>query len=349
MKKVLYISNIEVPYRVKFFNELSKYCDLTVVYEREKSSNRDKNWTQSESGNFKVEYLGGIKISRENSFSLKIFKYIFGSYDSIILGCYNSPVIMLAIIFMRFFRRSYILNVDGEIFLDNSFKGKVKKFFLKGAEKYLCAGVKSAESLESAVNGGIYPYYFSSLTLDELESNAQKKCKRNNTVLVVGQYFDYKGMDIALKTALMDSSISYKFVGMGNRTKLFIEENASGDIPNVEFIPFLQKAELEKEYQSCAMVVLPSRKECWGLVINEAASFGTPVVSTWGSGAAVEFLSDEYSEFLAKPDDAEGIYQCIKSLLKSKNEPYSNFLKEKSYSYSIERNVQEHLKVLNIN
>ncbi len=348
MKKVLYLSNIEVPYRVKFFNELSKYCDLTVVYERKKSSNRDKSWTESLETNFKVEYSGGIKIGNENAFSLKILKYIFGNYDSVILGCYNSPVIMFLILLMRLFRRPYILNVDGEIFLDNSIKGKIKKFFLKGALKYLCAGERSAESLKCAVCGEVYPYYFSSLTMEELKKNAEKNYERNNTVLVVGQYFDYKGMDVALKAALMDSSISYKFVGMGYRTQLFIEDTASQNLPNIEFIPFLQKEDLEKEYQTCAMLVLPSRKECWGLVINEAASFGMPIVSTWGSGAAVEFLGDKYSSFLAKPDDADELYNCIKALIENDNEPYSNYLKEKSYFYSIERNVQEHLKALDI-
>ena len=43
-KKILYISNIEVPYRVSFFNEFAKHCDLTVLYERKKSDNRDENW-----------------------------------------------------------------------------------------------------------------------------------------------------------------------------------------------------------------------------------------------------------------------------------------------------------------
>ena len=38
--------------------------------------------------------------------------------------------------------------------------------------------------------------------------------------------------------------------------------------------------DLYKEYQQCKCVLLPSKKECWGLVINEAASFGCPIIST---------------------------------------------------------------------
>ena len=32
--KVLFMVNIPSPYRVDFFDELGKLCDLTVVYER---------------------------------------------------------------------------------------------------------------------------------------------------------------------------------------------------------------------------------------------------------------------------------------------------------------------------
>ena len=71
-RKVLYLTNIEVPYRVHFFNKLSENCDLTVLYERRKSKNRDKAWTKSEKGFYKTEYLDGICIGNESSFSLKI-------------------------------------------------------------------------------------------------------------------------------------------------------------------------------------------------------------------------------------------------------------------------------------
>ena len=44
MKRILYLTNIQVPYRVRFFNELSKKCDLTVLYERSQSGNRNNDF-----------------------------------------------------------------------------------------------------------------------------------------------------------------------------------------------------------------------------------------------------------------------------------------------------------------
>ena len=353
MKKVLYITNIAVPYRVRFFNELAKYCDLTVLYERRQSANRDKAWTSSVEERYRSEYLDGIKVSKENTFSLRILKYITGKYDVIIVGCCNSPVQAMAILIMRILHIPYYLNVDGEIHWKQSgIKNILKRLVLKGAAKYLVAGEKSAESLRPVSgNAPIIPYYFSSLTDEELNQNAEdsQNVVRKDTILVVGQYFDYKGMDVVLEAAKMDQSISYLFVGMGKRTTLFQETFHTEAVPNVKIVPFLQKSDLEKEYRTCSMLVLPSRQECWGLVINEAASFGMPIVSTWGSGAAVEFLSNDYPQYLAVPGDAASLLEAIRHFRScGEAEDYGSYLREKNKKYSIEVSCRVHLSALDI-
>lgn len=355
MKKILYITNIEVPYKVKFFNELAKHCNLTVLYERRLSDNRNKNWSKSEQIKYNVEYLDGIKIGNEFSFSVKFLKYaVSKKYDSIIISCFNSPVQMMMSVFMKAFNKPYILSLDGEIFLNGpGVKSKLKRYFLSGAKKYLTAGEASAQSLRKIINTKeVIPYYFSSLTDSEIEEHilSAKEINRDNTVLVIGQYFDYKGMDIAFQAAKLSPSVKYKFVGMGERTKMFIDEQHTEAASNVEIIPFLQKKDLEQEYKKAALLVLPSRQECWGLVINEAASFGTPIVSTTGSGAAVEFLSGNYDKYLACPENAEEL--CSKILLalddKQGYPEYSKYLIEKSREYSIQKMVIQHCKALDL-
>ena len=136
---------------------------------------------------------------------------------------------------------------------------------------------------------------------------------------------------------------------MGHKTAEFVEKYDVKSIENIEVIPFLQKQDLEKEYKKCSLFVLASRQECWGLVINEAASFGVPIVSTFGSGAAVEFLGDEYSRYLALAGDADDLYKKIKSAFNDENlNEYSQYLIEKSASYSIEKGVEAHCKACEI-
>lgn len=351
-KKVLYVSNIEVPYRAEFFNQLSKKLDLTVLYERKKSSNRDEKWANSVRSNYKIEYLKGLKIKNEYSIDLRILKYVFyKKYDKVIIGCYNSPSQILAMLIMRLFKRNYILNLDGEYFLDgNNFKQRLKRFLIRGAQDYLIAGKKSGANLSKFIpKEKVHPYYFSSLTDKELEKNAKNINQNiNNKILVIGQYFDYKGLDIALRVAKNMPDKIFKFVGMGNRSDLFKKAVTEIGAKNVEVIPFLTKERLEYEYKSCKMLVLPSRNECWGLVINEAASYGMPIVASGGAGAAVEFLADKYSKFLAIPEDIQDLEDKIKLLDNyEKIKLYSIYLINKSKKYSVERCVNEHLKVIN--
>lgn len=351
MKKVLYLSNIEVPYRTRMFNLLAEHCELTVLYERERSDNRNSQWAKSEERKYQVEYLSGLKIGGENAFSFSILKHVFSGYDEIVIGCYNSRVQMLAILALRMMRKKYLLNIDGEVFLqEKCLKTAIKKFFLRGAAGYLAAGEKSAESIrEIAGNSPVTVYYFSSLSRDELVEHDQQKAKRNNKILVVGQYFPYKGIDVAVQVARMDPEHSYLFVGMGKRTSEFVVEQQITELPNVEVIPFLQKNDLECLYRECAMLVLPSRQECWGLVVNEAASYGMPIVSTWGSGAAVEFLEEQYPQYLVKPDDAEALLAAILECIDQEdNEVYKEYLLTKAQEYSIEAGVKAHLSALKI-
>jgi len=60
--KILYINNIPSPYRVEFFNELGKHCQLTVLFERSSALDRDKRWRAEEFLNFTGIFLKGKKI-----------------------------------------------------------------------------------------------------------------------------------------------------------------------------------------------------------------------------------------------------------------------------------------------
>lgn len=348
MKKILYLTNIEVPYRTVFFNELCKFVDLTVLYERRVSRNRDSSWNGQIEKKYKAFYLDGINIGNEYSFSFKLLEVLFKEWDCVIVGCYNSLSQILAMIVMKLKGIPFIINLDGEPFLSQNWKTRFKIFILNMAYAYLVAGEKSAKSLQDVVKKQkiIKPYYFSSLTEEEVKIKSSFSGKRKKKILVVGQYFDYKGMDVALRVATMDKSLNYKFVGMGKRTDLFKKE--MGYIPeNVEITPFLDKTSLEKEYRECSLLVLPTRQECWGLVVNEAAAFGTPIVSTWGSGAAVEFLSDLYPQYLATPGNAESLLKCIRDCLGTNVNEYSEFLKKKALLYFVEKTVKVHSELIN--
>lgn len=351
MKKILYITNNEMPYKTKFFNELSKYCDLQVLYEFDSDSARNTKWRKSIKQSFKYDSL--------QKYHGKMFKitriiknYIKNGYDTIIFGCVNNKQEILLI---RYFRKkaNVYINLDGELFLNKGLKTYIKKYVLSGVKGYLSAGITATDNLKKSIKkDNAFSYHFSSLTEEEITTNSKnyKQNKRQDYFLIVSRYSKEKGLDIILKVAEMHPDIIFKFTGMGNRISKFMKKVKKMRLKNVVAIPFLQKEELSMEYSNCKALILPSVQECWGLVVNEAASYGTPIVSTYGSGAAIELLKPEYSFFLAKPKDVKSLDECISKFLDYKNvEEYSNYLVEISNKYTIENMVDDHLMALNIN
>ena len=74
--KVLFITNVPSPYRVDFFNELGKFCDLTVTFEKRTSDERDKSWLQYKFENFKGIFLKGISLNTDTAFCFGLKKII---------------------------------------------------------------------------------------------------------------------------------------------------------------------------------------------------------------------------------------------------------------------------------
>ncbi len=68
---------------------------------------------------------------------------------------------------------------------------------------------------------------------------------------------------------------------------------------------FLQYDELPAAYQSAGAFVHSAREEPWGLVVNEAAAAGLPLIVGRKVGAACELVRDGENGFLVEPDNCE--------------------------------------------
>lgn len=348
--RVLYLTNIHNPYRDEFFEQLGRLVDLTVLFEDKRASNRDESWfaSKGESSYRQVFLAEGLARYR-----LQAFGEMLVGWDAVVVGCYNTAWQMLATEYMRRRRLCYIINSDGPVF-DSSchLKNSIKASVLKGAPAYLIAGEKSIPSLRRLVgdDAQIQAYPFTSLTARQVARMANPRGDRDpGLVLSVGQYEDYKGLDVLVEAAVRMPDKRFRIVGMG-RKKGSLDRFIDGrGLTNVETAAFEQPEELAKEYSRAALFVLPSRQECWGLVINEAAAAGCPIVSTWGSGAAVEFLSDSHPELLAQPGDCESLAKTMErafAMTEDERSRYSDLLRLKSAQYTIEAMVDAHLCLL---
>lgn len=80
------------------------------------------------------------------------------------------------------------------------------------------------------------------------------------------------------------------FLGDGALKPALQRAAQSEPVVQVRFAGFQQQGDLSRYYQAADMLVLPSRYETWGLVVNEALHHGLPCVVSDQVGCAVDLI-----------------------------------------------------------
>lgn len=360
--KVLYLTNIPSPYRVDYFNELGKECELTVLFERKGHADRDRSWLEFQFEHFSGIFLNGIEIGAYQTISLGFLKYLKKNhYDYIIVTNMSTMTGILAVHWMKLRQIPYCIEGDGG-FAGNGvgFKEKLKTSMISTAK--LCFSTSNAHD-EYYRNYGasedrIYRYPFSSLyekdilekSLNQDEKNELKKrigVKEKRMILSVGSFIPRKGMDILIKAT---SNINqdwgiYIVGGMPTEEYMELKDQYHGD--NLHFLEFMKPEKLKCYFQAADLFVLATREDIWGLVINEAMANGLPVITTDRCIAGMELIENGKNGFVVKTEDIEDLREKIMYFEKSENLllTYSEEALKVVRKYTIEKMTQRHLEV----
>ena len=184
--KVLFMVNIPSPYRVDFFNELGKYCDLTVSFEGKYAKDRNKNWKSNPARNFKPIYLKGIRCSNDSFFCPEIIKIIREGWDKIIIGVYSTPTSMLAIEYLRVHKTPFCIEADGGLIKEESrFKYKIKKHYISSAAIWFSSGTMTTDYLVyyGAIKNKCYRFPFTSIAENDLIESLEIKDRYKKKLL----------------------------------------------------------------------------------------------------------------------------------------------------------------------
>lgn len=362
MDKVLFITNIPAPYRVDFFKELGKSVELTVIFEARSAPGIRFNWNTDKYVNFRAIFLKEGDIN-EKKVNWSILKYINNDFDIIVVTNYAYYTEILAYIYLKLKRIPYALEVDGGIIRKEHNAIKMLKIFLiSKAEKYLSPSKKTDEYLiyYGAKKSKICRYPFTSLKdkeiLEEKLQFSDKKnirrtlgIKENKVVLSIGQFIHRKGNDVLLKSARrIKKTIGFYIIG-GEPTEEYIKLKEDYNLNNVHFLEFKSKKALKEYFKAADLFVLPTREDIWGLVINEAMSFGLPVITTDNCNAGLELIENNINGFIVPVGNDKILADKINYLLNNvelMNNISKNNLK-KIRNYTIEKMARRHLEIFN--
>lgn len=342
--KVCWIANQASPYKMKLLNILGKSIDLHVFLYDDKSEIRGSRWYNYTNDTFSLSII-------DNHFFKNIW-YISKKYDVLIDSMYSTRYGMIANLFFKMHNKITILQADGGIAIDRGpIINSSISLLMKMHDYYLSS---------SAVTDTYFKYYgiddkkirhfrFSSLTNYDLQINHKMRGNihknRPFRLISVGQPIYRKGFDILVQVfnELRDLDINLQIIG-GNPQEDVLDYVEKNNVSNIEFIGNLDKDELIKYYSNSDMFILCTREDIWGLVINEAMSFGLPVLTTDKCVAGIHFNQICKSVFINNVNDINGYIEKIKKIYDLDSEEYINMCKDSIKvisEYSIENSAED--------
>lgn len=362
--KVLFLTNVPSPYRVEFFNQLGEECELTVLYQKKRSAERNEKWVGHSRNTYKEIYLNGISTGVDQTVSFEVLKYLSKSqYNHIIICGLASPTEILALTWCKIMHIPFYFESDGGFAKKRKgVKEWIKRVNLSNARGYFSTGKNhDAYYLAYGVNGQqLIRYPFSSISNGDIIDSPISKDKKmalrkkkgynySKMAITVGQFIHRKGIDILIKAwKRMDMDSCLLIIG-GEPTEEYralLNENYN---QNIDFIPFVEKQELEQYYKMCDFFVFPTREDIWGLVVNEAMAFGLPVISSDRAAAALEMIIDGDNGFLFESENVDSLEMKMKKIVAMTSEEWQymgNNAIEKAREFTIEKMVQKHIEVL---
>jgi glycosyltransferase involved in cell wall biosynthesis len=316
--------------RINYYNALGDISNLTILAERKTPKVILDFFNNDQKKSYKEINLKGIRMFKYMALCPGILTKIrLKNFDIFIVEQYATPTAFLAIFYLNFLRIPFGLNVDGGFIKnESSIKRKIKKYFISSASFYLTSGENGSKYLEyygaDVKNIHIYPFSpyeskdFENLVLDELNKKKLKQelgITNEKLIITVGQFIHRKGIDILLQSLKnIDREVGVYIIG-GEPTIEYINILKTNNTNNVYFLNFLKKSELKKYYQIADIVVLPTREDIWSFAVNEAMSFGIPVITTNRCGAGLEMIKDGINGFIVGTENSDELADKINILI----------------------------------
>lgn len=360
--RVLIIFNHPAPYKVNAFNELAKYVDLTIIFERTKAKDRPDSFYKDNKYNFNVIFLKDGYVGNEGTVSSNVKNYIsklHHEYDIIIMNGYSHLAEIKAINYMHKHHIKFGLLINGGVVKkETCLKRKYKTSLVKKPTFYISPSQKSNEYLEyyGADKSHIYNYYYSNFFKSEISSATKEEkdafrkkynLPLNSKIFINPSQFIERKNILFLISLFKDRKYTLLLVGSGKLQKKYEQYIAQNNMKNVIILPYQKKKELFELYKACDVHITLSKQDIFGHTVLESFANGVPVISSKNVISAMEYIKNGYNGYIVDLDDKESIIKamdkCDSSMGENAmNSAYNNTFENSALSiYQILKDLHE--------
>jgi glycosyltransferase involved in cell wall biosynthesis len=338
MTRVVVVTNILSPYRVPLFNALDGENGFAVRMILLAAGESERGWSaHGRRARFSTEVLPGLHGSLPSRDFHVHVNWGLGRAlrrhrpDVLIVSGYDHLAFWMALLYSRLLRKRLVLWFESSLLSAEHKAGPMaalKRFFVRRADAYVAFGTKARECLE--VFGARPENIFTGInTVDMDEHREAYRAARMDTSLVterakyppvlflfVGRLIPLKNLErlIEALATLRDPDIGLLIVGGGpQEAGLKALCRRLGAI-QVYFEGFRDHQDLSRYYAMSDALVLPSVKEVWGLVVNEALASGLYVLCSERAGAGHDLLQDGWNGRLFDPYSVAAIADSLRDV-----------------------------------
>ena len=316
--KVALLTEIPAPYRIPLFNALASTdgVDLEVLFLAERDPRRQYPVYSTEFL-FERRVLPGsgllargrwVVLSRGARPELDRF-----DPDVVLLGGWNQPAFWTGLRWAARRQRPVLLWVESTARDErsgNPLLERLKRRAVASAAGFLVPGRAAQEYVESL---GVPPERIviapNAVDLSIFSVEADRRGRDGCTFLYVGRFSQEKGVDVLLR-AFRDVPGRLVLAGTGPQEE---QVRALAD-DRVELLGHVAREDLPALYASADCLVLPSRSEAWGMVLNEAAAAGLPLVATEAAGGGYDLIEQGVNGYRIPVEDEAALAAALRKV-----------------------------------
>lgn len=326
MIKAVFITNVPSPYRVDFFSYLQKNYpeyEFHVIFSA--ADMECRKWSVEME---KLEHYTFLKsktlIIRKRFDDRYVYiptgveKTLNEIRPDIVFAMEYNPTILRAVHWCQKKNVPFISWTDGTLNSEKNI-GKVQRmsrsYIIKRAAAFVASSTASRET-QIAYGADPNRCFLSYLTVDITKYLAKKERYDAKQLIYVGSLIQRKGLDLLMPAlAKTSDDIKLVIVGVGQEEALLKEQIAElGMNDRVTFMGYVEGETLRELYKNSDVFILPTREDCFGLVILEAMCASLPVISSKYADGARDLVIEGENGYIVDPEDTESFAEAIERI-----------------------------------
>jgi glycosyltransferase involved in cell wall biosynthesis len=314
--KLALLTEIPAPYRIPLFNALAERVDLRALFLARADPRRPFYGLHEDEWRFENRVLPGRSLRRRGRWVV-LSRGVLGELrrfrpDAIGVGGWNQPAFWQALWYARVRRVPLLVWVEStarDIRSEALPLRLARRMMIRGAAGAFVPGRAAAEYAHAL---GVRQVEIAPNAVDTelFRRAAVDRANRDEpTFLYAGRLDAEKGIDVLVRAF---ERVPGRLVLVGTGRDEARLRALAGE--RVELAGPRDRDELVRFYAEADVFVLPSRSEPWGMVLNEAAEAGLPLVATEEVGAAHDLIEHGVNGFRVRAGDEGALADALRRL-----------------------------------